>query len=163
MSSTVESKEKSGEQEQQQDKWWLSKSTTKTKRRWETLSHNGVMFAPEYVPHGIKMLYDGKSVTLTPQQEEVATYFVQVMERDSAKKEIFRKNFFSEFKKVLGKVCFNNNIFECMLIFVILKGHVIQDFNKCDFTPIYQWHQARLEEKKKMTKEQKKVSNLFLL
>ena len=82
-----------------------SKKDDKDKQvRWTSLIHNGVMFPPEYVPHGIRMLYDGKPVTLTPKQEEVATYFVQVMERDSAKKPLFQENFFKEFTKVLGPV-----------------------------------------------------------
>ncbi len=36
---------------------------------WKKLSHNGVLFPPEYEPHGVKMLYDGKPVDLTPEQE----------------------------------------------------------------------------------------------
>ena len=39
--------------------------------KWETLEHSGVLFPPEYAPHGVKMLYDGKPVDLTPEQEEV--------------------------------------------------------------------------------------------
>ena len=39
--------------------------------KWETLEHSGVLFPPEYTPHGVKMLYDGQPVDLTPQQEEV--------------------------------------------------------------------------------------------
>lgn len=39
--------------------------------KWDTLRHNGVLFPPEYTPHGIKMLYDGRPVDLTPEQEEV--------------------------------------------------------------------------------------------
>ena len=104
MSSKTASSSTSTGKEQDQDKWWLNTSQSKSKQRWKTLSHNGVIFPPEYQPHGIKMLYDGKPVTLTPQQEEVATFFVQVMERDSAKREIFQRNFFNEFRKVLGKV-----------------------------------------------------------
>lgn len=41
--------------------------------KWETLEHSGVLFPPEYTPHGVKMLYDGKPLDLNPQQEEVAT------------------------------------------------------------------------------------------
>lgn len=36
---------------------------------WTTLKHSGVLFPPEYEPHGIKMLYDGKPVDLTHEQE----------------------------------------------------------------------------------------------
>ena len=40
--------------------------------KWETLHHCGVVFPPDYVPHGVKMLYDGRPVDLTPEQEEVS-------------------------------------------------------------------------------------------
>jgi hypothetical protein len=40
--------------------------------KWTTLEHNGVIFPPPYQPHGVKMLYEGKPVTLTPAQEEVS-------------------------------------------------------------------------------------------
>ncbi len=39
--------------------------------KWSTLEHSGVLFPPEYTPHGVKMLYDGHPVDLTPEQEEV--------------------------------------------------------------------------------------------
>jgi DNA topoisomerase-1 len=39
-------------------------------KKWTTLEHNGVMFSP-YKPHGVKMLYNGQPVDLTPEQEEV--------------------------------------------------------------------------------------------
>lgn len=40
-------------------------------QKWTTLVHNGVIFPPPYKPHGVKMLYKGKPVDLTPEQEEV--------------------------------------------------------------------------------------------
>ena len=40
-------------------------------KKWDTLAHCGVLFPPEYAPHGVKMLYDGRPVDLTPAQEEV--------------------------------------------------------------------------------------------
>lgn len=40
-------------------------------KKWTTLVHNGVIFPPPYQPHGVKMLYKGKPVDLTPVQEEV--------------------------------------------------------------------------------------------
>lgn len=50
--------------------------------KWTTLKHCGVLFPPEYEPHGIKMLYEGKPVDLTPEQEEVATMFAVMKETD---------------------------------------------------------------------------------
>jgi DNA topoisomerase-1 len=40
-------------------------------KKWSTLEHNGVIFPPPYSPHGVKMLYNGQPVELTPAQEEV--------------------------------------------------------------------------------------------
>jgi hypothetical protein len=40
---------------------------------WNSLSHNGVMFPLQYVPHGKPVIYDGKHVPLSPKQEEVST------------------------------------------------------------------------------------------
>lgn len=45
-------------------------------QKWTTLVHNGVIFPPPYKPHGVKMLYKGKPVDLTPEQEEVNLYCV---------------------------------------------------------------------------------------
>jgi len=40
-------------------------------KKWTTLVHNGVIFPPPYQRHGVKMLYKGRPVDLTPEQEEV--------------------------------------------------------------------------------------------
>lgn len=40
-------------------------------QKWTTLLHNGVIFPPPYKPHGVKMLYNGQPVDLSPEQEEV--------------------------------------------------------------------------------------------
>ncbi|GAB2227616.1 hypothetical protein Droror1_Dr00009442 [Drosera rotundifolia] len=108
-------------------------------QKWRTLSHNGVMFPPPYKPHGIKMLYDGRPVDLTPEQEEVATMYALMLETDYVQKPKFNQNFFEDWRKILG------------------KKHVIQDLKKCDFTPIFQWHLAEKEKKKQMSSEEKKA------
>lgn len=38
--------------------------------QWQTMEHAGVSFTEPYVPHGIKMKYDGKDVDLNPVEEE---------------------------------------------------------------------------------------------
>lgn len=105
--------------------------------RWTTLEHGGVLFPPEYVPHHVKMLYDGVPVDLTPEQEEVATFFAVMKETDYMSKPIFLENFWDGFKGVLG------------------PNHRIQCLEKCDFTPIYDWHMAERERKKNLSKEEK--------
>ncbi|KAL8160375.1 hypothetical protein V2J09_001912 [Rumex salicifolius] len=108
-------------------------------QKWTTLVHSGVIFPPPYTPHGVKILYDGKPVDLTPEQEEVATMYAVMLDTDYIQKEKFNENFFNDWKKLLG------------------RNHVIKDLKKCDFTPIQQWHLREKEKKKQMTTEEKKA------
>ncbi|PSR95541.1 DNA topoisomerase 1 beta like [Actinidia chinensis var. chinensis] len=108
-------------------------------QKWTTLVHNGVIFPPPYKPHGVKMLYKGKPVDLTPEQEEVATMFAVMLDTDYMNKPKFKENFINDWRKILG------------------KNHVIQKLEDCDFTPIYEWHQMEKEKKKQMSTEEKKA------
>ncbi|CAN0245463.1 unnamed protein product, partial [Discosporangium mesarthrocarpum] len=58
-------------------KWW-EEAPHEHGKQWESLEHNGTHFSPEYQPHGVKLLYDGKPVNLTSRQEEVATFYASV-------------------------------------------------------------------------------------
>eukprot|EP00899_Mesostigma_viride_P007670 jgi/Mesvir1/16904/Mv15773-RA.2 len=107
------------------------------KAKWTTLEHNGVLFPPDYKPHGVKILYDGQPVDLTPEQEEVATFYAVMRETDYIQKPVFRANFWKGFSSVLG------------------PKHVIKSLEKCDFTPIWEYHLREKEKKKEMTKEEK--------
>jgi hypothetical protein len=69
--------------------------------RRHTLEHNGVLFPPPYEPHGIPVYYEGKPVKLTPEQEEIATFYAQYLETDHVKKTVFNENFFKDWLKVL--------------------------------------------------------------
>ncbi|XP_010449383.1 PREDICTED: DNA topoisomerase 1 alpha-like isoform X3 [Camelina sativa] len=109
-------------------------------RKWTTLVHNGVIFPPPYKPHGIKILYKGKPVDLTIEQEEVATMFAVMRETEYYDKPQFRENFWNDWRILLG------------------KKHVIQKLDECDFTPIYEWHLEEKEKKKQMSTEEKKAA-----
>ncbi|CAI9760392.1 unnamed protein product [Fraxinus pennsylvanica] len=104
-------------------------------QRWTTLVQSGVIFPPPYQPHGVMVLYKGKPVALTPEQEKVATMFAVMLDTDYINKPNFKENFMSDWKKILG------------------KNHIIQNLEDCDFTPIYEWHQKEQEKKKQMTTE----------
>ncbi|KAL2483757.1 DNA topoisomerase 1 [Forsythia ovata] len=108
-------------------------------QKWTTLIHNGLIFPPPYKPHGVKMLYKGKPVDLTPEQEEAATMFAVMLDTDYMNKPKFKENFMNDWRKILG------------------KKHVIQNLEDCDFTPIYEWHQKEKEKKKQMSTEEKKA------
>jgi len=127
-------------------KWWehedddtvsYSKSDdSKSKIKWHTLDHNGVVFAPKYCPHGIRMKYDGKELELTTDQEEIATMFAVMIETDWAQKEKFRKNFMKEFTKILRDKSQQRQFPE------------VKDLDKCDFRAIYDWYQQKREDEK---------------
>ncbi|KAI7898901.1 uncharacterized protein BX663DRAFT_523196 [Cokeromyces recurvatus] len=124
-------------------KWWeeeQSELENDGSIKWTTLQHNGVLFPPEYVPHGVKMKYDGKPITLTPEAEEVASFFAALLETDHAKNPVFQKNFFEDWQQILKKDP---------------KNPEITDFNKCDFRPIWNKFEEDKERKKNMTKEEK--------
>lgn len=83
------------------------------------------------------MKYDGVPVDLTPEQEEVATMYAAMLETDyvKQKKPVFLKNFWDEFKAILG------------------KGHKVKSLAKCDFQDIYDHLMQEREAKKALTKE----------
>lgn len=119
-------------------KWWDQEPLPQG-IQWRALEHNGIFFPPDYVPHGVKMLYDGKEVELPSDLEEVATFFAsmppdgpQLGHPDTRK--IFVKNFFGQFKEMLKDK---------------LEDDLgIKDFDKCDFSPI----RAHLETQKMIKK-----------
>jgi DNA topoisomerase I len=126
-------------------KWWEA-PTHSDGIKWEYIEHAGVLFPPEYEPHGVKMLYgEGEAkreITLTPAQEEIATMYAgiakdgpQLGKPITAK--VFNKNVWRDFSKRLG------------------PGHEIQRFDLCDFEPIRAHLKVKQELKKNMTKEEK--------
>ncbi|XP_034227264.1 DNA topoisomerase 1 alpha-like isoform X2 [Prunus dulcis] len=141
--SSIKKKIKKGQKASQFSKY--SKSTTVPpssndgQKKWTSLVHNGVIFPPPYKPHGVKMLYSGKPVTLSPEQEEVATMYAVMKDTDYVQKQTFRNNFWNDWHKLLG------------------KNHIIQKLDACDFTPIYDWYQNEKEKKKQMSTEEKKA------
>ena len=107
--------------------------------KWTSLAHSGVLFPPEYEPHGVKMLYNGAPVDLTPEQEEVATFYAVMLETDYMQKPVFRRNFWEGFSEVLG------------------PKHTIRSLEGCDFRPIYEWHMAERERKRSLSREEKQA------
>jgi DNA topoisomerase-1 len=100
------------------------------KKKWTTLKHNGVMFPPPYVPHKVPLLYEGQTVELDPENEEVATLYAKFTDSEYIKESIFRRNFWHDWKKMLG------------------KDHVIKSLDGCDFSLIYKYLLKEKERKK---------------
>lgn len=92
------------EEAEAQFKWWeKSNEEEDGDVKWNELEHNGVLFPPAYVPHGVKMKYDGKPISLSPEAEEVASFFAALIETDHGKNPVFQKNFFSDWQEILKK------------------------------------------------------------
>jgi len=76
--------------------------------RWKTLEHNGPYFKHLYESPadrlGVSLIYDGKSYEMTPEEEEVASFYAKriITEEKSTKKYLDKKefnvNFFNDFK-----------------------------------------------------------------
>ena len=59
--------------------------------------------------------------------------FAVMRDTDYAQKKTFLSNFWEDWKKILG------------------PDHVIQNLERCDFTPIYEWHLVEKEKKKQLS------------
>lgn len=100
------------------------------KKKWTTLEHNGVLFPPEYVKHNVPVIYQGDEIILDTNSEEIATLYAKLIETDYIKNRTFNKNFWSDWRKVLG------------------PNHIIQNLEDVDFRPIYNYILEQKEEKK---------------
>ncbi|KAN0040528.1 hypothetical protein ACTA71_008865 [Dictyostelium dimigraforme] len=128
-----------GEEGEGVNKWWEKEEDEDDSIKWTTLVHNGPVFSPAYTPHGVKFMYDGKVVKLTPKQEEVATFYASYLETDHVKKEAFRENFFKEFKGVLSAD----------------QKEIVKKMEKCDFSHIHAHLKTKKEQRKARSKEEK--------
>lgn len=113
-----------------------------TKKYWDTLTHNGVMFPEEYRPINVPIIYDGKEILLNPEAEEAATFYAKYIKTEYVNNKRFSKNFWSDFSKLIDK---NLNI---------------TDFEKIDFNLIRKHIEKENENRLNMTKEQKEVIKL---
>lgn len=122
-------------------RWWEAENAKGDGTvKWKTLEHNGVYFPPDYVPHNIKMKYNGKEIYLEPEAEEVATFYAAVIKTEHVENPTFNENFFRDFKTILAKSS---------------KNPSIESFEKCDFAPIFDHLEREKEKRKAMTKEDK--------
>ncbi|XBW34727.1 hypothetical protein QEN19_000294 [Hanseniaspora menglaensis] len=129
-------------------KWWEADLEDDTEK-WQTLVHNGVLFPPEYeaLPNSVNLIYDGKPIKLPIQAEEVAGFFGAMINTDHAKNPVFQANFFRDFQLVLKE---SGGVLEP-------SGLKITDFNKCNFEPIFDYYESKREEKKQLSRAEKKA------
>jgi len=123
------------------NRWWeLADGAASGKRgakKWDTFEHHGLMFAPDYEPHGVPIKYDGKEIKLTGEAEEIATYWCGVKGTDYEKKDLFINNFWGVWKAALG------------------NDSPIKELKKCDFGNIVAHLEEQRRKKREMSKEEK--------
>lgn len=136
--------ERDEESDEEERNWWEQENlriAQKGDKRWSSLSHNGVLFPPEYVPHGISIQYEGQKFEMTPDEEEVATMFAVLKETDHYRNPVFRQNFFDSWLRILNKR---------------RGGHPIKRLELVDLEAIFQWHLREREKRLSRTKDEKK-------
>jgi len=79
------------------------KKKIKKLKKWKTLSHNGVLFPPNYEHKNLTIKIRGKKLNLNPEQEERAYAWVKKLGTPYVEDDVFVSNFFSEFRKILGE------------------------------------------------------------
>ncbi|KAI0267121.1 hypothetical protein BC834DRAFT_872641 [Gloeopeniophorella convolvens] len=130
-------------------KWWEQDGDQTVvgdgTQKWSTLEHSGVFFPPPYqpLPSHVKMKYNGKSVDLPPDAEEVAGFYGAMLETEHAKDATFNKNFFDDWSKILKKSPPRD-------------GTKITDFERCDFRPMFEYFEEEKAKKKALTAAEKK-------
>lgn len=145
------------DEEEKEYEWWNEPKKEDDSIKWTTLEHNGVLFPPAYkrLPSHVKLVYDGVSVDLETDAEEVACFFGSMLNsKHNVENPTFQRNFFGDFKAVLEETGGARD----------LKGNLveIEEFDKLDFTGIYDHFAAlnlarknRSAAEKKAEKEQK--------
>jgi DNA topoisomerase-1 len=91
----------------------------------------------EYKPIGFSIKFKGRVIKLNPKQEEMAVSWVKKLGTPYVEDRVFAKNFFKDFKKVLG----------------IKEKVTAGDF---DFSEIIKYVESEREKKANMPKEEKK-------
>uniref|UniRef100_A0A8D3D7I9 DNA topoisomerase I n=1 Tax=Scophthalmus maximus TaxID=52904 RepID=A0A8D3D7I9_SCOMX len=132
--------EKSLKRERDDDNEWEEERYTDGVK-WKFLEHKGPVFAPPYepVPSNVKFYYDGKVMRLSPEAEEVATFFAKMLDHEYTTKDIFRKNFFKDWRKEMTAE----------------EKSKITDLKKCNFGELSEYFKAQSEARKSKTKEDK--------
>merc|ERR1711962_598163 len=131
------------EEEKKVWKWWEESEQLPEGVKWRFLQHKGPLFAPEYetLPDHVRFWYDGKVMKLKPDTEEAATFYGKMLDHDYTTKEVFNKNFFKDWRRVMTEK----------------EKEKIRDLSKCDLSEINVYFKKVSEERKARSKEEKKA------
>lgn len=107
------------------------------------MEHKGPVFAPLYepLPNSVKFYYNGKEMKLSEEAEEVATFYARMLEHDYTTKQVFNDNFFHDWRKVMTDS----------------ERSKITDLKKCNFTEMNKHFLQLSEQRKAMSKDEKKA------
>ncbi len=124
-------------------RWWEEKDKPDDGTKWKFLEHKGPLFAPPYdpLPENVRFYYDGKRLKLSLPTEEVATFYGRMLDHDYTTKDVFNRNFFKDWRKVMNQ----------------RERETIRDLSKCDFNEINDHFKKVSEERKARSKEEKKA------
>ena len=99
------------------------------KKRWDKLHHNGPMFPDEYTPHKIPIIYKNEKIILPSEAEEFATVYSKYIDTEYIKNKKFNKNFWNDWKKLLGSLSTKIlNLEECN--FSLIRKYVVEQKEK---------------------------------
>ena len=114
--------------------WKINSMLGGGKPQWTVLQHNGPMFPPEYIPHRVPVIVNGKELILPPLAEEYATMYSRFIDTEYVSNNTFKKNFWKDFKPTISNI---NNL------------------DEIDFTPIKKYLDIEKDKKANMSKEVK--------
>lgn len=140
-SKTETAPKKVKKEEEEKWKWWEEKKEMADGIKWMSLEHAGPLFAPPYepLPPEIHFKYDGKVMKLSPDTEEVMTFYAKMLDHDYTSKPVFNKNFFHDWRKIMNEE----------------EKRIITDLGKCNFARVNEYFKVKSEERKNRSKEEK--------
>lgn len=90
--------------------------------KWTTFIHNGVMFPEPYIKKDIPLTYKNTDIILKELSEEYAFLYAKYKDTAYGKDSTFKKNFFSDWNKILKK-----------------DGHIIDSLESCNFDKMHEY------------------------
>jgi len=139
---TPKKRKKKDEDEDEVWKWWEEKKY-EDGRKWTKLEHKGPLFEAAYIPlpESVHFLYNGERMKLSARAEEVMTFYAKMLDHDYTKKDVFNTNFFNDWRKFMSDK----------------ERAKITSLGKCDFMKVFDYFKAKSEERKNMSKDEKKA------
>lgn len=91
--------------------------------KWNTFTHNGVLFPNDYIQHYTPLIYQNQKIILNKEAEEYATLYVKYLDTEYIKNKRFNNNFWNDWKQMI-------------------KNDKITNFNDCNWSLIKDYYQS---------------------